>query len=141
MDEGASTEDAMRGFAHLAGMIKGVGFSAQVIHDAQLLGDFRNQMRAAGIENWKVRRVLDQEMHRTGPITMDDRLMSARTRLLSGPPYDSTNQRFEEIVSRAEVLGRNPGDAHHDMLSLYDLGMFLPEVAQAMRESDINEQD
>lgn len=135
MDEGV-----LKGFAHLVGVIKGVGFSAQVVHDAQLLGDFRNQMRAAGIEDWKVRRVLDHEMHRTGSVTMEDRLASARTRLLSGPPYDSTNQRFEDLVGQfLPQCSGNPGDAHHVMLALYDLETFDREATVAMRESDVNE--
>lgn len=148
MEHGTGAADALRGMLNLGKMIRETGLLSAtepgrwMISEAAELQDFHLQMKVVGFPDSRVKRVLDQEMSRTG-LTMKDRLESARTRLLTGAPYDSTNRQFEEMVERWCRMHPqdSSGDLRCTLLNLYDLDVFPREVILAMRESDLIDQD
>lgn len=148
MERGTKAVDALRGMLNLGKIIRETGLLSatepgrRMISEAAELQDFHLQMKVVGFPDSRVKRVLDQEMSRTG-LTMKDRLKSARTRLLTGAPYDGTNRRFEEMVERWCRMHpeSTPGNLRSTLLHLYDMGVFPREITLAMRESDLIDQD
>jgi hypothetical protein len=146
---GQTSADALRGFARLAATVRGAGVCALVLvspewrralADAAELESFAVWAVTLGLPENLAGRVIASELSRTRPMGMAARTASARTRLLSGAPYDGTNRRFEAMVEawREKYPARSDGDARAALLSLLDSGIFTPEAMAAMRESDVN---
>lgn len=149
---GQMSDEAVRGFASLGAAIRTTGIYAlaqvspawrKAAVSAAALSDFEVWATTVGIPESRARRVLGQVCSETGTATMEDRVREAKTRLLAGPPYDGTSRRFETMVEAwcGRYPGRSDGDARKALLILLDQGIFAPEAAKAMRESDRNDDE
>jgi hypothetical protein len=134
------TEHELRGFAHLADTVRALASPSwhRAVADAATLEDYGARLLATGLPEARIKRVMTQELSRSGPMAMEDRCRNALARLLQGPPHDGTNRRFEAMVAAwtGKYPERSDGDARAALLSLYDSGIFTPEATEAMRESD-----
>lgn len=147
------TGESMAGAAErITAMVRGAGTSVLAlvspawrwaVSDAAELEEFTNWVKATGLPEKRVERVVTSELSRTGPLAVSAKIASARTHLLSGAPYDGTSSMFEAMVKswRAKLPQQSEGDARATLISLFDSGIFTPEDSAAMRESDINDAD
>jgi hypothetical protein len=145
------TDNDLRGFAHLAVAVQGIGVSVltlvspawrQAVADASAVDGYRAKVKASGYPARRAERLLEWAMLRTGPVLMEKRLSDAWSRLVAGAPYDGTNTRFEAMMKAwGKTFGLNDGDAHERMIELYEAGSWTSGGMSALRESDINDDE